>query len=331
MQKFTRIAALLLVVVAVVLAIAAFTLGRRHAAQPAVAQAGSQQAVPASGGNASPAPTVSVVAAASPLPAGQPIAASALRLVPAAHALPDGYTSVDAVAGDIPLVDIPADAAITANLLAHGVALELKPGERALAVPVDEQAAAGNRILPGDYVDVFLSLKPNSAAGYGGKQLPSQTRLLLSRMRVLAYGSRDLPKPVRANDMPSTGDKAADKAASANPPPARTAVLAVPLDKVDRLLLGAQDGRLALALRHPDDAGQPDSALFPQPDHVLSPLARLSPEQRQALEQPENQAYAGINGNGLAGRDHATPANELHRVRPAPRIEIIRGTQAHSL
>jgi pilus assembly protein CpaB len=324
MQKFTRIAALLLVVVAVVLAIAAFTLGRRHAAQPAVAQAGSQQAVPASGGNASPAPTVSVVAAASPLPAGQPIAASALRLVPAAHALPDGYTSVDAVAGDIPLVDIPADAAITANLLAHGVALELKPGERALAVPVDEQAAAGNRILPGDYVDVFLSLKPNSAAGYGGKQL-------LSRMRVLAYGSRDLPKPVRANDTPSTGDKAADKAASANPPPARTAVLAVPLDKVDRLLLGAQDGRLALALRHPDDAGQPDSALFPQPDHVLSPLARLSPEQRQALEQPENQAYAGINGNGLAGRDHATPANELHRVRPAPRIEIIRGTQAHSL
>lgn len=330
MQKFTRIAALLLVVVAVVLAIAAFTLGRRHAAQPTVAQAGSQQAAPASNGNASLAPTVSVVAAASPLPAGQPIAASALRLVPAAHALPEGYTSVDAVAGDIPLVDIPADAAITANLLAHGVALELKPGERALAVPVDEQAAAGNRILPGDYVDVFLSLKPDNS-GYEGKKRPSQTRLLLSRMRVLAYGSRDLPKPVRANDMPSTGDKAADKAASANPPPARTAVLAVPLDKVDRLLLGAQDGRLALALRHPDDAGQPDSALFPQPDHVLSPLAKLSPEQRQALEQPENQAYAGISGNGLAGRDHATPANELHRVRPAPRIEIIRGTQAHSL
>jgi pilus assembly protein CpaB len=331
MQKFTRIAALLLVVVAVVLAIAAFMLGRRHAAQPTVAQAGSQQAVPASGGNVSRAPTVSVVAAASPLPAGQPIDASALRLVPAAHALPDGYTSVDAVAGDVPLVDIPADAAITANLLAHGVALELKPGERALAVPVDEQAAAGNRILPGDYVDVFLSLKPNSSTGYGGKQQPSQTRLLLSRMRVLAYGSRDLPKPIRADNAPSTTDKAADKATSANPPPARTAVLAVPLGDVDRLLLGAQDGKLALALRHPSDDGQPDHALFPKPGHVLSPLAKLSPEQRQALQQPENQAYAGINGNGLAGRDHATPANLAHRVRRTPRVEIIRGTQAHSL
>jgi pilus assembly protein CpaB len=273
---------------------------------------------------------VYIVAAADALPADQPIAASSLRLVPATQALPDGYTSIDAVAGDVPLVDIPAGAAITANVLAHGVALELKPGERALAVPVDEQAAAGNRILPGDYVDVFLSLKPDDS-GYEGKKRPSQTRLLLSRMRVLAYGSRDLPKPVRVDNAPSTGDKAADKAASTNPPPARTAVLAVPLGDVDRLLLGAQDGKLALALRHPNDEGRPDNALFPQPGHVLSPLAKLSPEQRQALEQPENQAYAGINGNGLAGRDHAEPASQAMYVRRAPRIEIIRGTQAHSL
>jgi pilus assembly protein CpaB len=323
MQKFTRIAALLLVVVAVVLAIAAFTLGRRHAAQPAVALV-----APPSTGNTR-TETTSVVAAASPLPAGQPIDASALHIVPAAHALPDGYTSIATVSGDVPLVDIPAGTQITANLLAHGVAMALKPGERALSVPVNELAGAGNRVLPGDYVDVFLSLKPNATSGYGQQKESTQARLLLSRLRVLAYGSHDLPQPKSVADAASTSDKTK---ASGNPqPPPRTAVLAVPVNEVNQLLLGVQDGKLSLALRSPEDAGEPDDRLFPQPRHVLSPIARLTPEQRQALDEPENQAYAGINGNGLAGRDHATPANLAHRVRRTPRVEIIRGTQAHSL
>lgn len=325
MQKFTRIAALLLVVVAVVLAIAAFSLGRR-AARPAVAQTtGNSPLAPAS--RAGETSTVSIVAAAGDLPAGQPIAASSLRLVQAAQKLPESYASVDAVVGDVPLVDIRKDTPITANLLAHGVAMALKPGERALAVPVDEQAGAGNRVLPGDYVDVFLSLKPG-AATYGQKKQQTQTRLLLSRLRVLAYGSRDLPKPVEVPD--SASDKAA-KATSENPPQPRTAVLAVPVGEVDQLLLGAQDGKLALALRHPGDDGQPDRTLFPQPQHVLAPLAKLDAGQRQALDLPENRAFAGIDGEGLTGQAHAVPATARRPVRIEPRVEIIRGTQAHSL
>lgn len=329
MQKFTRIAALLLVVVAVVLAIAAFTLGR-HASRPTVVQANGTGTT-ASHSDASQAAMASVVAAASALPAGQPIAASALHLVsvPQAQVPPDSYTSVDAVAGDVPLVDIPADTKITANLLAHGVAMELKPGERALAVPVDELTAAGNRVLPGDYVDVFLSLKPNAAGGYGEKKETTQTRLLLSRLRVLAYGSHNLPQPKTAADTASASDKA--KTTGNPPPPPHTAVLAVPVNEVDQLLLGTQDGKLSLALRHPEDTGKPDSSLFPPPRRVLAAAARLTPEQRHALDDPENQAYAGIDGAGLAGRAHATPPREVHAVRRAPRIEIIRGTQAHSL
>jgi len=329
MQKFTRIAALLLVVVAVVLAIAAFTLGR-HASQTTVAQANPNATATTRSDTAQPAMT-QVVAANSALPAGQPIAASALHLVsvPQTQVPPDSYTAIDAVAGDVPLVDIPANTSITANLLAHGVAMALKPGERALSVPVDELTSAGNRVLPGDYVDVFLSLKPNTAGGYGAKKETTQTRLLLSRLRVLAYGSHDLPKPKTAADTASAGDKA--KAAGNPPPPPHTAVLAVPVDEVDQLLLGTQDGKLSLALRHPEDTGKPDDTLFPQPRHVLSPIAKLTPEQRQALDEPENQAYAGIDGAGLAGSAHAIPPGAVHHVRRAPRIEIIRGTQAHSL
>jgi pilus assembly protein CpaB len=332
MQKFTRIAALLLVVVAVILAIAAFGLGRR-AAQSDVAQA-PVSATPASTGRATQA-TASIVVAASALPAGQPMGAASLKLQPVAQALPDGYASVDAVAGDIPLVDIPAGSAITANLLAHGVAMALQPGERALAVPVDEQSSAGNRILPGDYVDVFLDLKSGSSNVYGNgsKPLPSQARLLVSHLRVLAFGSHDLPKPVPAARAAATGDKAADKAAAATNENqvARTAVLAVPLADVDRLLLGTQDGKLVLALRHPDDSGQPDDTLFPSPRSALSPIATLTPEQRQALQSPENRAFAGIDGIGLAGQAHAMPPAGRTTRNTSQRVEIIRGTQATSL
>jgi pilus assembly protein CpaB len=334
MQKFTRIAALLLVVVAVILAIAAFGLGRR-AAQSNVAQTPAS-ATPASAGQTTQAATTSIVVAASALPAGQPIADSSLQLQPAAQALPDGYTSVNVVAGDVPLVDIPAGSAITANLLAHGVALALRPGERALAVPVDEQSSAGSRIQPGDYVDVFLDLKSESSNGYGNgnKPLPSQARLLLSRLRVLAFGNHDLPKPMPAAGTTSAGDKAADKAAAATNENqvARTAVLAVPLADVARLLLGTQDGKLVLALRRPNDSGQPDDTLFPQPRDALSPIATLMPEQRQALQSPENRAFAGIDGAGLAGQAGTAPRPATRTTgNNSQRVEIIRGAQANSL
>lgn len=335
MQKFTRIAALLLVVVAVILAIAAFGLGRR-AAQSNAAQASASDMAPASARHAARAATTSIVAAANTLPAGRPIAAASLQLVPATQTLPDGYTSLNAVAGNVPLVDIPAGSAITANLLAHGLAMALRPGERALAVPVDEQSSAGNRILPGDYVDVFLDLKSASLGAYGNgdKPLPSQARLLVSRLRVLAFGSHDLPKPVPATQAAAAGDKAADKAAAATSEnqAARTAVLAVPLADVDRLLLGTQDGKLVLALREPNDSGRPDDTLFPQPRSALSPVATLTPEQRQALQSPENRAFAGIDGAGLAGQAHTTPPMATRTARNASqRVEIIRGAQTNSL
>lgn len=332
MQKITRIAAVLLIALAVVLAIVAFSLGRRAmkpASEPVAAS-------PASEPEAAPRTVIAIVTAATALPAGQPIPPSALRLAGDPQPPPGSYTSTDAVVGDIPLVDIPTGATITAGLLAHGVALALKPGERALALPVDELTAAGNRILPGDYVDVFLSLKPAPAAGNNNAKEFTQTRLLLSRLRVLAYGSQDLPStPSAVNKSAATtaNDKPLVKSDNATtPPPPRTAVLAVPVDEVDRLLLGTQDGKLSLALRHPDDSGRPDDGLFPQPRDVLSPLTSLSAEQRQQLEAPENRAYAGINGNGLAGQAATTarPAAPRH-ASTSQGIEIIRGTQAHSL
>ena len=86
-------------------------------------------------------------------------------------------------------------------------------------------------------------------------------------------------------------------------------------------------------LRNPADIGLPDQALFPVPNRVLSPRRELSADERLALQRPENDAYAGIDSDALAGRGRAAAA-ALSVPSTAPRpatpradrgIEIIRG------
>jgi pilus assembly protein CpaB len=323
MQKITRIAAMLLVAFAFVLALLAFVLGRRNVQQSPVPLAAHATAAPTPAANGMP-----VVVAADALPAGQVISFASLHVVNEAQAPQGSFSDVDAVAGRMPLVGIPAGTVITPDLLAHGMAMQLIPGERALAVPVDEVAGVGNRVLPGDYVDVFLSLKNPSNAGLGQNRDQSQTRLLLSRLRVLAYGDHNLPVPAASTAKPvgNTAGQASARADTNDSP--RTAVLAVPVAEVDQLLLAAQNGKLTLALRYPGDESQPDSQLFPQPPVVLSPLAYLSDSQHERVNSPENDAFAGIDGSGLAGQIVAFPrAIVHHHVEVASGLEIIRGTQ----
>ncbi|KAF1016800.1 MAG: hypothetical protein GAK31_00058 [Stenotrophomonas maltophilia] len=289
-----------------------------------------------------------MVEAITRLPAGEPIAATAVRLAQRSGAVPGAAADLSAVVGAVPLHDIAEGSPIVQGVLAQGFSLQLRPGERALAVPVDELVGAGNRILPGDFVDVFLNLK--SATSYGAGNEMAQTRLLLSRLRVLSYGQQDIavaaPAPAgdaaasnsgndpRAADI-NGGSRSSAGNAEANAP-ARSAVLAVPLADANRLLLGAQQGKLFLALRNPADPGAPDLALFPQPRSVLAPNRDLDPAQREALQQPENNAFAGLDGDALAGQATATrptapaAATPPPARRPAARssggIEIIRGS-----
>ncbi|KAG0922763.1 hypothetical protein G6F32_014530 [Rhizopus arrhizus] len=77
-------------------------------------------------------------------------AATGQRTTPVAGAA----TSISTVGGKVPVQDIAEGSAISSSALAQGFSLQLRTGERALAVPVDELVGAGNRILPGDFVDV---------------------------------------------------------------------------------------------------------------------------------------------------------------------------------
>lgn len=336
MLKLTRIAAVALIALALLLAVVAFLVSRRAAptvvAAPQVA--GQPQQWP-------------VVEAAGELPAGRPISAADLRIGSAPRAPQGGYASIAEATGAVPVHTIAAGTALNSALMARGYALRLNPGERALAVPVDELVAAGNRILPGDYVDVFLNLRAPQGMGTEGQ---AQARLLLSRMRVLSYGAADTAPgqaaptdtaseastDARAQDIQGSASSTSSTSTSA---PVRSAFWRCRSPRPNRLLLGAQQGRLFLALRNPADVGQPDQELFAQPGGVLDARRELSPEQRLALQSPENDAYAGIDSDALAGRS-TRPARAPAPVRAsaprqAPRldrgVEIIRGdVSSHS-
>ncbi|VVE19711.1 Flp pilus assembly protein CpaB [Pandoraea iniqua] len=333
MNKATKILATLLVVIGVLLALFALRLGTTSAPAP----------------TATPSPVTQTltqrypaVVAAKALAPGQVIAADAVKLVQFDAQTPGGFTNPADVVGRVPLVALAAGVPVTQNTLARGLAMQLAPGERAVALPVTEAVGVANRIRPGDYVDVFFTMKTNQAPGPAvGLADDTQARLLASRVRVLSYGNASLddvtPPPVTPG-VASTVQAAATTAPPPPPPnvnvqppmPATAAVVAVPVADVNRVVLGTQQGKITLALRNPADDARPDTSLFPSPPPVLAGKAGLKGDDKASLDTPENQAYAGIATTGLAG----APVKAAAAPRPAgggqgggATIEVVRGAE----
>jgi len=116
----------------------------------------------------------------------------------------------------------------------------IHPGERALAVAVDEVVGAAGQLRPGDYVDVLLYLREENANPQASAQVAVPALRLLSVGEQLGLGSDG--KPVEA----AVDAKTAQEQRRVM---ARTVVLAVPEALASRLLLAAQAGSLRLAVR----------------------------------------------------------------------------------
>ncbi|MDN4574449.1 Flp pilus assembly protein CpaB [Pandoraea cepalis] len=334
MNKATKILAAVLVVAGVLLALFALRLGTSNAPAPA----------------ATPSPVTQTltqrypaVVAAKALAPGQPIAADGVKLVSFDSQTAGGFANPADVVGRVPLVALAAGVPVTQNALARGLALQLAPGERAVAIPVSETVGVSNRIRPGDYVDVFFTMKTNRPAGPAVSLVDdTQARLLASRVRVLSYGNASLddvsPPPATPSVASSVQAATATAPAPAQPAinaqapmPATAAVVAVPVADVNRVVLGTQQGKITLALRNPGDDAKPDPSLFPAPPPVLAGKAGLKADDKAALETPENQAYAGIAATGLAGAPTRAPVGTPHlpgaRGSSGATIEVVRGAQ----
>ncbi|WP_076593101.1 Flp pilus assembly protein CpaB [Herminiimonas arsenitoxidans] len=309
MNKLTKIIAVILVLLAVCLAALAWWMGH----QAPVPTPSVSVVTPAKA-------AYSVVVAAKNLEKGKAIAADGVKLLNLPMTTNGTYADAAEVIGKIPAGDIVADKMITEDQLVRGLALKLADGERAVAIPVDEVIGVGNRIVAGDYVDVFFTLKK------GNDIDTSQSRLLASRQRVLTYGATTLGEASSSSNPISSNQ-------NSQPAQARTAVLATPVDQVNQLLLAAQNGKLTLVLRHPGDAGVANIALFPEPKNVLKEKSGLSSEDKVALKTGDNQAYSGVDLSSWASGKASVANKTVFRssTRASNTVEVIKGTQRENV
>lgn len=206
---------------------------------------------------------IQVVVASRDLPAGQNLRQEDLVIVKRAQTSPETFLNPHLLIGRTTAVAVVSQAPVLKSHLIEGISSFLKEGERAVAIKVDEASAVGHKLKPGDWVDVFVVLRQD-----GQEVNATQSRMLLPRKRVIAYGAK-------------TQSDAQDGDAKNNDPQnatARTAVLAVEVQEVNRLLLAEQQGQVQLALRSPLDHNEPSADMLKK-----IPGLNLSPESSQSV------------------------------------------------
>ncbi|WP_423458397.1 Flp pilus assembly protein CpaB [Ottowia sp. VDI28] len=298
-MNLTKILAGLLIVAAIGLAVGAWMLSRQPNRLVMQSAASAPAVAPKT-----PSEQHAVVVAAKAIAAGQRLVAEDVKVAQMPAAVANSFDSTDLVVGRTTVMALPADAPLFDQNLLSGLALQLESGQRAVSIAVKEAMAAGNHVRPGDFVDVFFTLDGKSEHA----SVDTQARLLLSRSRVLAYGPASVESPPPTAAQRKAQQEEASSAVGrrgsgsrdqqAGPASANTAVLAVPLEDVERLTLAEKYGQLTLALRHPDDMAVPDSSMFAALPTVLQPVAGRLKKGEQL--QGADRSFAGLRFKDLA-------------------------------
>lgn len=241
-----RIVAVVAILLTVVLAVLGWRVSQQYAENSERAQAKVKEQT-----EQAQVPKILAVVAVQPLSAYQKIAKDAVVLAEVAVAPKDYFTSLEDVVGREPLVDVDQGAPLTKRYFAEGnvLAKSIPPGHQAVSVEVSDVIGVGGFVRPGDMVDVLLYLK-----GVGDVE-SAQARVLLENTRVLAYHELlvDRPEGLKDQEQP---DRAQGRRQ-------RTAVLAVPDKDTTKLMLGASQGELRLALRGLNKPGEAVVAATP--------------------------------------------------------------------
>jgi pilus assembly protein CpaB len=149
-------------------------------------------------------------------------------------AIPDPHMAI----GDVSLIAIPMNSTITDSKIgqpaAVGLTARIKPGMRAVTIPVDAIKSVNGLIQPGDRVDVLASVQKGS----GDRP---RTYAIIRGALVLALNGTIEPTP---DQSPAPGT-------SGNVP--QTVTLGVTVQQADLLTVADLNTTLRLALRSPNE------------------------------------------------------------------------------
>lgn len=265
-----------------------------------------------------------------PAKAFQVLSEADLAVEKVMHPLPGSMQNASAWVGRTLMTDLPAGSALNEAHFSPGgqVARLLRPGERAVAIPVNDVVGGGGFLQPGDMVDIILFLAGDE------KSRPS-TQIVMKTVRVLSFGTNliDVSPDVAAED-----DKDAAKAGG-RVRDAKSAVLAIAEADVSRLMLANSLGELRLAivpaeeLRQVMQAGAVDSATSSS-SVMLSPVSTVPvPSQKSAV--PEQRHYLTDNvlqfsGQRTVSTSSASRSRSGVTVTRTPTVVIIRGLSSES-
>ncbi|MBK6744224.1 MAG: Flp pilus assembly protein CpaB [Propionivibrio sp.] len=299
MGKTQKIIGLVLILLALGLGGYAWILSSRMAAEQQAAQPKMQP----------------VVVALNRIPAGIQITPEMLGVLMFPTRPTGAYADVDSVAGNVASADIAVGEAILQERLGGGIRAmlqHLNANERAVAVRVDEVIAVGNRLAPGDRVDVFLTLHRNS-----DEISSTQSRLLLEQLQVLALGSKDVGGAKAGADNSGVMRPAAE-----NP---KTAVLAVNAADIDKLVLAAESGHLILALRPINEPKLGDPASMPTNTGLKDPLATTATKVQKPLTLKQLVAITGEPSGNSGSRIMRSATNVRIGHEPGSSVIVMHG------
>jgi pilus assembly protein CpaB len=181
-----------------------------------------------------------VVIASRDIPTRAKITPDMLTLVkrPANQVEPGAISDPHMAIGDVSLIAIPMNSTITDTKIgqpaAVGLTARIKPGMRAVTIPVDAIKSVNGLIQPGDRVDVLASVQK------GSSDRP-RTYAIIRGALVLALNSTIEPTP---DQSPAPGT-------SGNVP--QTVTLGVTVQQADLLTVADLNTTLRLALRSPNE------------------------------------------------------------------------------
>lgn len=156
------------------------------------------------------------------------------------------------LAGTVAIVPIKSGEQLTFNKLTEpsirtGLSPQIKPGYRALAIPIDETAGVAKLIKPGDRVDVIVTLSP-------GKGSDKITRTILQDVLILATGKNVTNNIARLIEK-DPGSKIAKVRSLASDDRYGTVTLEVDPSQAQLMahVVSSSDRSIVLALRNNDD------------------------------------------------------------------------------
>jgi pilus assembly protein CpaB len=247
----------LVLLVGVFLAIVAF-VGIVLAFQGNRATSGQAPAVPTE------LPTVFAIRG---IPLGTKISADMLREAPLAIASRDATAFPDdsLVVGKIARKDIATDKQLTADDFDTGnllTTVDCPPGQRCVALQVDQISGVGTIIRTGDYVDMvvafsgdkfpIITLDPetNLPVVLPGVN-PTTSKVLLQGMQVVGHILPPPPAPAEGQAAPAEGTALNGQQ--------EIVILSVDAQQLEIIKFAQLDGSISLALRSPDDFRDPNT------------------------------------------------------------------------